>query len=66
MTVGKLSLQMNRRFWEEDDNIYGGSSTLEFLVILLFILLMVTVERKESFRVPIRLVVQQSCMANCQ
>ena len=28
MTVGKLSLQMNRRFWEEDDNIYGGSSTL--------------------------------------
>jgi len=28
MTVGKLSLQMNRRFWEEDDDIYGGSSTL--------------------------------------
>lgn len=28
MTVGKLALQMNRRFWEEDDNIYGGSSTL--------------------------------------
>jgi monoamine oxidase len=27
-TVGKLSLQMNRRFWEEDDDIYGGSSTL--------------------------------------
>jgi monoamine oxidase len=27
MTVGKLSLQMNRRFWEEDDQIYGGSST---------------------------------------
>jgi monoamine oxidase len=27
MTVGKLALQMNRRFWEEDDNIYGGSST---------------------------------------
>lgn len=27
MTVGKLSLQMNRRFWEEDDDIYGGSST---------------------------------------
>ena len=26
--VGKLALQMNRRFWEEDDNIYGGSSTL--------------------------------------
>jgi len=26
-TVGKLSLQMNRRFWEEDDDIYGGSST---------------------------------------
>jgi len=28
MTVGKLGLQMNRRFWEEDDDIYGGSSTL--------------------------------------
>ena len=28
MTVGKLALQMNRRFWEEDDDIYGGSSTL--------------------------------------
>jgi monoamine oxidase len=28
MTVGKLALQMNRRFWEEDDNIYGGASTL--------------------------------------
>jgi monoamine oxidase len=28
MTVGKLALQMNRRFWEEDDGIYGGSSTL--------------------------------------
>jgi monoamine oxidase len=27
MTVGKLSLQMNRRFWEEDDDIYGGAST---------------------------------------
>lgn len=27
-TVGKLALQMNRRFWEEDDEIYGGSSTL--------------------------------------
>jgi monoamine oxidase len=27
-TVGKLALQMNRRFWEEDDNIYGGASTL--------------------------------------
>jgi monoamine oxidase len=27
MTVGKLALQMNRRFWEEDDDIYGGSST---------------------------------------
>ena len=27
-TVGKLALQMNRRFWEEDDDIYGGSSTL--------------------------------------
>lgn len=27
MSVGKLSLQMNRRFWEEDDDIYGGSST---------------------------------------
>ena len=26
--VGKLALQMNRRFWEEDDDIYGGSSTL--------------------------------------
>ncbi len=26
-TVGKLALQMNRRFWEEDDNIYGGSSS---------------------------------------
>lgn len=26
--VGKLSLQMNRRFWEEDDDIYGGSSSL--------------------------------------
>jgi monoamine oxidase len=26
-TVSKLSLQMNRRFWEEDDDIYGGSST---------------------------------------
>ncbi len=26
-TVGKLALQMNRRFWEEDDDIYGGSST---------------------------------------
>ena len=25
--VGKLSLQMNRRFWEEDDDIYGGAST---------------------------------------
>jgi monoamine oxidase len=28
MTVGKLALQMNRRFWEEDDDIYGGASTL--------------------------------------
>lgn len=28
MTVGKLALQMNRRFWEEDDDIYGGESTL--------------------------------------
>ena len=28
MHVGKLSLQMKRRFWEEDDDIYGGSSTL--------------------------------------
>ncbi|MDX1405738.1 MAG: flavin monoamine oxidase family protein [Woeseiaceae bacterium] len=28
MTVGKLGLQMNRRFWEEDDEIYGGESTL--------------------------------------
>lgn len=27
MTVGKLALQMNRRFWEEDDDIYGGSSS---------------------------------------
>ncbi len=27
MAVGKLALQMNRRFWEEDDNIYGGSSS---------------------------------------
>ena len=27
MTVGKLALQMNRRFWEEDDDIYGGYST---------------------------------------
>jgi monoamine oxidase len=27
-TVGKLALQLNRRFWEEDDDIYGGSSTL--------------------------------------
>lgn len=27
-TVGKLALQMKRRFWEEDDDIYGGSSTL--------------------------------------
>ncbi len=26
--VGKLALQMNRRFWEEDDDIYGGASTL--------------------------------------
>jgi len=26
-TVGKLALQMNRRFWEEDDDIYGGSSS---------------------------------------
>ena len=26
--VGKLALQMNRRFWEEDDDIYGGSSKL--------------------------------------
>ena len=26
--VSKLALQMNRRFWEEDDDIYGGSSTL--------------------------------------
>ena len=26
--VGKLALQMNRRFWEEDDDIYGGSSSL--------------------------------------
>ena len=24
--VGKLALQMNRRFWEEDDHIFGGSS----------------------------------------
>ncbi len=24
--VGKLALQMNRRFWEEDDAIFGGSS----------------------------------------
>jgi monoamine oxidase len=24
--VGKLSLQMNRRFWEEDDGIFGGRS----------------------------------------
>jgi monoamine oxidase len=28
MTVGKLGVQMNRRFWEEDDDIYGGASTL--------------------------------------
>jgi monoamine oxidase len=28
MTVSKLALQMNRRFWEEDDDIYGGESTL--------------------------------------
>lgn len=28
MTVSKLGLQMNRRFWEEDDDIYGGTSTL--------------------------------------
>jgi len=28
MTVGKLGLQMKRRFWEEDDDIYGGASTL--------------------------------------
>lgn len=28
MTVGKLGLQFNRRFWEEDDDIYGGASTL--------------------------------------
>ena len=27
MTVSKLALQMNRRFWEEDDDIYGGAST---------------------------------------
>jgi len=27
-SVSKLALQMNRRFWEEDDDIYGGSSTL--------------------------------------
>ena len=27
-TVGKLALQMKRRFWEEDDDIYGGSSSL--------------------------------------
>lgn len=27
MNVGKLALQMNRRFWEEDDDIYGGSSS---------------------------------------
>ncbi len=26
--VTKLSLQMNRRFWEEDDDIYGGASSL--------------------------------------
>lgn len=24
--VGKLALQMSRRFWEEDDSIFGGSS----------------------------------------
>lgn len=28
MTVSKLGLQFNRRFWEEDDDIYGGASTL--------------------------------------
>jgi len=27
-SAGKLALQMKRRFWEEDDDIYGGSSTL--------------------------------------
>lgn len=28
--VSKLGLQMNRRFWEEDDNIFGGSSRTDF------------------------------------
>ena len=27
--VGKLALQMNRRFWEEDDGIYGGASATD-------------------------------------
>jgi monoamine oxidase len=27
--VSKLGLQMNRRFWEEDDNIYGGGSNTD-------------------------------------
>jgi monoamine oxidase len=26
MPVGKIGLQMNRRFWEEDDDIFGGAS----------------------------------------
>ena len=28
-SVGKLALQMNRRFWEEDDGIFGGSSATD-------------------------------------
>jgi monoamine oxidase len=28
--VGKLAVQMNRRFWEEDDGIFGGYSHVDF------------------------------------
>ena len=30
MPVGKLAVQMNRRFWEEDDGIFGGYSEVDF------------------------------------
>ncbi len=29
--TGKIGLQFNRRFWEDDDHIYGGHSTTDFM-----------------------------------
>lgn len=29
--TGKIGLQFNRRFWEEDDTIYGGHTTTDFM-----------------------------------